>query len=135
MIDYQTIKRKIQTYRQRLFDEFHKEDVMERDEFLRKMEEGKKRKQAEREGALNVTTPPAQTTAIDVAGASNVAVIAEKPKVSKAFAIIKKEGTMLYFLRIYSIIGTQIVGQEDSVEDLFGMVMGRLENEVEYDHQ
>jgi hypothetical protein len=109
---------------------------MEREEFLRKMAEGKRKKQEEESSLTTATTPPVQSPEANLTAAkSNVAIVADEMKIRKAFGILKREGTMLYFLRTYSIIGNQVVGQEDSVEDLFGMVMGRLQNEVEYDNQ
>jgi len=95
------------------------------------MEEAKRRKAEQGEAVTTATPAPAQTAAINVAGSQNVAIVAEVRKSFKAFGILKREGTMLYFLRTYSIIDNQIVGVEDSIEDLFGMVMGRMQNEVE----
>lgn len=95
------------------------------------MEEAKRKKAEQGEAVTTVTPAPAQSATINVAGSQNVAIITEARKIVKAFGILKREGTMLYFLRTYSIIDNQVVGQEDSIEDLFGMVMGRMQNDVE----
>jgi hypothetical protein len=124
------LKRMIKPHLQRLLDLLNEGEKMDIEEYNRRTSATKKssviqqlgKKSEEVQPVVSSTAPELKTAIVE-------------PKISKAFAILKREGTMLYFLRIYSIIGNQIVGQEDSVEDLFGMVMGRLENEVEYTHQ